>query len=306
VKLTILGAGAVGCFYGAALARAGNMVTLIGRPEQVEAIRRRGLRFESPTFSGFVPIHAITDPAEAAPADIALLCVKSQDTESAGRSLAGSLAATATVFSFQNGVENAERLQALLRQTVVPAAVYVAAETIAPGEVKHHGHGDVELGPSAASDTLGTMLRDAGIQVRISQNIRATLWQKLVTNCCYNALSAIAQTPYGRLVNAPAIRDVIRDLVEECRSVAAASGIVLPADLLERVLAIADAMPGQVSSTAQDLLRHKPSEIDHLNGYIVRKGTELGIPTPVNRALFALFRLIESTIDGGLDLTRPH
>jgi 2-dehydropantoate 2-reductase len=170
---------------------------------------------------------------------------------------------------------------------------------IEPGHVKHHGHGDIEMGVSPVSERFAAALREAGIAATITDDIRAVLWRKLITNCCYNALSAIAQLPYGRLLELPEVRDVMRDVVDECLAVAKASGIVLPGDPLPAVLKIAEAMPGQMSSTAQDLARGKPSEIDHLNGAILHAGARFGIPVPANRALYTLVKLVESKARAG-------
>lgn len=128
----------------------------------------------------------------------------------------------------------------------------------------------------------------------VSDNVAGELWAKLVANCAYNALSAITQLPYGKMIEGPGVRDVMRDVVEETLAVARASGVVMAPDLLARTYGIAAAMPTQFSSTAQDLARGKPTEIEHLNGFVVRRGAAHGVPTPANRALHALVRLIES------------
>jgi 2-dehydropantoate 2-reductase len=135
------------------------------------------------------------------------------------------------------------------------------------------------------------------VPVQISDNVTGALWAKLIINCAYNALSAITQLPYGRLVQGAGVEHVMRDVVQECLAVARAAGIAVSGDMWEAVQRIAQTMPGQLSSTAQDLARHKPSEIDHLNGYVLRKGEALGIATPVNRVLHATVRLLEARSD---------
>jgi len=123
--------------------------------------------------------------------------------------------------------------------------------------------------------------------------VMGALWGKLIVNCAYNALSAITQLPYGKLVQGAGIPKVMFDVVEECLAVARAAGVTVTGNLHEGVERIARTMPGQFSSTAQDLARGKKTEIDHLNGYVVRKGEDLGIPTPVNRTLASLVQLME-------------
>ncbi|MCX7147130.1 MAG: 2-dehydropantoate 2-reductase [Sulfuritalea sp.] len=297
MKTAVMGAGAVGCYYGGMLARAGHEVILIGRQQHVEAVRRDGLFLDTKAFQAHVPMQADTAVSAMQGAKLVLCCVKSTDTESAATDMAPYLEPDAVVLSLQNGVDNAERLQAALGREVVPTVVYVATEMAGPGHVKHHGRGELVIGPSAASDRLAKLFADAGVPVQISDNVTGALWAKLIINCAYNALSAITQLPYGRLVQGAGVEQVMHDVVQECLAVARAAGIAVSGDMWEAVQRIAQTMPGQLSSTAQDLARHKPSEIDHLNGYVVRKGEALGIATPVNRVLHATVRLLEARSD---------
>jgi len=136
---------------------------------------------------------------------------------------------------------------------------------------------------------------EAGVEVRVSVDVVAELWSKLMVNCAYNAISALAQASYGEMVELAPIRELQRTVVGEVVAVAAASGVELPlAAAVAAMERIAPAMPAQLSSTAQDVARRKPSEIDHLNGFVVRRGRELGIATPANQALHALVKLVES------------
>jgi 2-dehydropantoate 2-reductase len=303
IRVAVLGAGAVGCFFGAMLARAGHAVTLIGRPLHVDAIRKAGLHFEGPAFDEYVALGASTDPAAVRGARLVLVCVKSPDTETAAAQIAPGLDPRAIVLSLQNGVDNAERLQSRVPCPVIAAVVYVATEMAGPGHLRHHGRGDLVIGalpgtglpqPDAALRSVQHWFSGAGVPVAISPSILDELWAKLVVNCAYNAISAIAQTPYGALLEAPGVREVMRDVVAEALAVAAARKVRLPDDLLATVYGLARAMPGQLSSTAQDLARGRATEIDHLNGYLVRQGEALGVPVPVNRTLHALVKLIES------------
>jgi len=294
-RIAVMGAGAVGCYYGAMLARAGHDVALIGRAQHVEAVRRSGLRLQTSTFDTSVPMRASEDPSAARGAKLVLFSVKSPDTERAGAALAPHLEPDAAVLSLQNGVDNAERLAAVLRRDVIPAVVYVATEMAGPGHVLHHGRGELVIGPSAASPRIAAAFTAAGVPVEISDNVAGALWAKLIVNCSYNALSAITQLPYGRLVQGDGIPAVMRDVVDECLAVARATGVDVPGDMHQAVPRIAETMPAQFSSTAQDLSRGKPTEIDHLNGLVVRKGAALAVPTPTNRLLVALVKLLERT-----------
>ncbi|MDD5031384.1 MAG: ketopantoate reductase C-terminal domain-containing protein, partial [Rhodoferax sp.] len=163
----------------------------------------------------------------------------------------------------------------------------------APGHLRHHGRGELIIDPSTRSTALTQALQAAGVPTQISTNVRDVLWAKLVINCAYNGLSAVGQIAYGELLQRPGLPEVLRDLVLECRAVAAADGVTLPDDLEAQVAAIAHSMATQMSSTAHDLRRGKPTEIDYLNGHVVRRGDALGVPTPANRLLWAAVKLLE-------------
>jgi 2-dehydropantoate 2-reductase len=305
IRVAVLGAGAVGCYFGGMLARAGHRVTLIGRAPHVEAFKRSGLHFEALRFDERIALEASTEPAAARGARLVLFCVKSTDTGQAAAQLAPFLDAGSIVLNLQNGVDNTERIRAEMLAarvacTVIPAVVYVATEMAGPGHLKHHGRGDLvigQLGGEAAASELAQVrqwFEAAGVPVVVSGNVAGELWAKLVVNCAYNALSAITQLPYGAMIDGPGVRETMREVVEEVLAVARAGGVSMAPDLLASTYQIAAAMPGQYSSTAQDLARGKPTEIDHLNGYVVRRGEALGVPTPVNRALHALVKLMEA------------
>ena len=294
MKVAVMGAGAVGCYYGAMLARAGHEVVLIGRPAHVEAVRASGLRLEAQSFDEHVPMAAGTEPDAVQGADLVLFCVKSTDTEAAAAQIAPHLAPGALVLTLQNGVDNDERARSVLRDHEVAAAVvYVATGMAGPGHVKHNGRGELVIAPSARGEEVAQALRAAGVPTEISDNVRGALWAKLVLNCAYNALSAITQLPYGVLVKNDGVPGVLRDVVAECLAVARAEGVTIPGDIDAAVAGIARTMPAQFSSTAQDLARGKRSEIDHLNGFVLRRGEALGVPVPANRLLWTLVRLLE-------------
>ncbi|MFC7410466.1 ketopantoate reductase family protein [Hydrogenophaga atypica] len=294
LRVAVIGAGAVGCFYGGMLARAGHAVTLIGRAQHVQVFERDGLRMQTLSFDEQVPVAASTEAAAVAGADVVLFAVKSPDTEATGEQMRPHLKAGGLVLCLQNGVDNAERLRAVLPDVDVAAAVvYVATEMAGPGHLRHHGRGELVIEPTAGSARLVQALMAAGVPTEISDNVRGSLWVKLILNCAYNALCALGKLPYGPLVERPGVREVMADVVAECRAVAAADGLTLPGDVDLAVRRIAETMPTQHSSTAQDLMRGKPTEIDHLNGYVMRRGAALGVPTPANRVLWTLVKLTE-------------
>lgn len=291
MRVGVLGAGAVGCYFGGMLARAGHDVVLVGRQQHVDAMAH-GLRMQTTTFDETVPVAATVDAAALADCELVLVAVKSGDTEAAGDQLAAHLRPETLVLSLQNGVDNADRLAARLAGSarVEPAVVYVATEMAGPGHVRHHGRGDLVVGPGARS--VVPVFEEAGVPVVVG-DVAGALWAKLVANCAWNALSAITMRPYGWLDELDGAAGVLADVIAECRAVAAAEGLTLPKSLEADVASLARTMPTQRSSTAQDLARGRPTEIDHLNGYVVRRGDDLGVPTPVNRVLLLLVRALE-------------
>jgi 2-dehydropantoate 2-reductase len=300
-RTAVLGAGAVGCYFGGMLARAGAPVTLIGRPAHVEAIRRDGLLLDTLRFREHVKVGAATEPDAVAGAGLVLVCVKSGDTEAAARSIAAHLARDATVVSLQNGVDNAARMRPLLAAEVLAAVVYVGCQMGGPGHVRHTGRGDLVIGGRAGSAegarraaAAAAVFERAGVPCKVSPNVDGELWTKLIINCAYNAMCALSRLQYGRMVASPWARELMGQVIEEAVAVARADGVELDTDgLVERVMKVGEAMPTQISSTAQDIGLGKATEIDALNGHVARRGAELGVPTPVNRTLHGLVKLLE-------------
>jgi len=292
-----MGAGAIGCYFGGMLARAGRDVTLVGRRGHAEAINAQGLHFKSIDFEEVIRVRASVDPAAVRNAQLLLFCVKSSDTDTAAASIAPHLAPDTVLLSLQNGVDNVERIRARLKNEALPGVVYTGVEMSGPGRLTHTGGGKVVLGEfgraSKQPKNIAALVNHAGIVASISENIEAELWSKLVLNCAYNALSAIGRIYYGSMVAIPEIRRLMSDTVEEVVELARHKGIHLPGDMLAATFHLAEVMPRTTSSTAQDIARGRRTEIEHLNGYVAREGERLGIATPVNRALNALIKLME-------------
>lgn len=295
MKIAVMGAGAVGCYYGAMLALAGHPVTMIGRQSHVDAMNADGVVLFKAGVAHKAPVGATTESSGVADADLVLISVKSDDTVAAASAIAPYLKADAHILSLQNGVDNAERLEAVFGRAVIPAAVYVAVETVAAGQVRHNGRGELVIGAGPASAELAGILAQAGIPTDVSAHVKDVLWTKLTVNCAYNALCAVGQLPYGPMVGVAGVPEAMADVVAECRAVARAAGISLPDNLGGTVTGLAAAMPRQFSSTAQDLQRGKKTEIEHLNGYVVRTAEKFGISVPANRMLLACIRLLEES-----------
>jgi 2-dehydropantoate 2-reductase len=305
-SIAVVGAGAIGSFYGAVLAQAGHRVTLIGRAAHVKAIEHDGLRLDMAGSVQTIRVAATTSLEAVRDADLLLFCVKSTDTEATAAALAPLVTDSAVVLSLQNGVDNAAVIARHVKALVVPAVVYVATALPEPGTVKHLGRGELVVGaadaPSACDpavtarlNALVALFASAGIAMSMSTDVMAELWSKLLLNCAYNAISALTQAPYSQLAALPEVRELQQAIVREVIAVAGADGVTLSLDAaLQAADRIAATMPGQMSSTAQDMARRRPSEIDHLNGFVVQRGRALGVATPVNQTLHALVKLAEA------------
>jgi len=291
-EVAVVGAGAVGCYFGGMLARAGVPVTLIGRAVHTDAIARDGVFLEGLRLQERIRVAATTRIEGVRDAHVVLFCVKTVDTETAAQSMRAHLAPDCTVLSMQNGVDNVPRIRAASGIEAIPAVVYVAAAMAGPGHVKHSGRGDLVLPESARG--IADLFQRAEVPCRLSPAIATELWQKMVLNCAYNAISALGRSQYGRMARNPRIRDLIRRAIAETVLVARADGVdLLEEAMVEAAQKLGEAMSGATSSTAQVIARGKTTEIESLNGYIARRGAQAGIATPVNETLCALVQLLE-------------
>lgn len=300
-KIAVVGAGAVGGYFGGMLARAGAPVMFIGRPAFVELVKRDGLFLDTTSFQERVKAEASTELNAVRGAEIILFCVKTTDTAVTARDLAKILSPGAILISMQNGVDNAEQIHAASGLNALSAAVYVAAAVPSPGTVKHVGRGDLVLGPeNEFTRRVAAVFVHAGVPCRISENLSGELWTKLVWNCALNAISALGKATYGDILASEDAKTLLQGAVYEVLAVARAAGISLPAfadpqAAIAGAYKVAEQMAATRSSTSQDMMRGKKTEIDSLNGFIVRKGRELGVATPINHALFTLVKLAEGS-----------
>jgi 2-dehydropantoate 2-reductase len=298
-KVAVVGAGAVGGYFGGLLSRAGLPVVLIGRPAFVEAVNRDGLFLDSIHFKETVHPQASADLSAVKDAEIILFCVKSTDTAATAKQLAPLLTPGAVVVSLQNGVNNAEEIRAASGIDALSAVVYVAAAVPAPGRIQHLGRGDLVLSandPRAVK--IAALFNAHQVPCRLSDNIDGELWTKLVWNCALNAISGLGKVTYGEIIASADAKQVVETVVYETLKVARAKGIHPPGledprAAIAGSFKIAEQMSGTRSSTAQDMARGKRTEIDSLNGYVARTGAALGVPVPVNHALYTLVKLQE-------------
>ncbi|PYT99473.1 MAG: 2-dehydropantoate 2-reductase [Acidobacteria bacterium] len=298
-RIAVVGAGAVGGYFGGLLARAGAPVTMIGRPAFVDAVKKNGLFLDTLQFQEKVRVEASPEISAVRDAELVLFCVKTTDNATTARAIAPWLSKGALVLSMQNGVDNVEQIRAAAKIDALPSVVYVAASVPQPGRVKHVARGDLVVGPkNEKTECIAALFTRGNVACRISDNIEGELWTKLVWNCALNAVSALGHAKYGQIAGSPDAWKVVETAVYEVLAVAKAGrihppGLEDPQAALAGALKIATQMAEALSSTAQDRNRGKRTEMDSLNGYVSRRGAELGVPTPVNHALYALVKLAE-------------
>jgi len=302
MRVTIVGAGAMGCLFGGRLAAVADVTLLDRWPEHVTAMQRDGLRItELDGRETVVPVRAVTDPAAVPETDLALILVKAHATRRASEWAREFLAADGLALTLQNGLGNAETLAELLGpERVVTGVTSHGATRLGPGLVRHAGGGPTHIAArpeiAARLATVAALFERAGFETHLSENLDSLVWGKLIVNVGINALAAILRIPNGQLVEIPAAAELMAQAVAEAVAVCEALAIPLPyADPLAHVQQVARATATNQASMLQDVLRGAPTEIQVINGAIVREGEKLGLLTPVNRVILTLVRAIQSS-----------
>ena len=300
-RIAVVGAGAVGGYFGGMFARAGAPTVFIGRKHFADAVNSKGLVLDKLHGQERITATATVEMSAVRDCSLILFCVKANDTLATATQMASFVRPDVTVVCLQNGVDNADQVRAAANVAAVPAAVYVAVSVPESGRVKHLARGDLIIGPpSERTRHLADLFGRAGIPCRVSDNIEGELWLKLLRNCALNAISALGKSRYGEIVQSDDAKKLMEQIVDEVLAVARAAHVLLPGvddrkSGMAAAMELATQMADAFSSTAQDLNRHRLTEIDALNGYISRRGEELRIPVPVNHALFTLVKLAEQT-----------
>ena len=296
MDITVVGAGAMGGSYGGLLAAAGNRVRLIDTwQDHVDAINRDGLRVDGAHGEHRLRLAAATQPDANETADIVLLFTDTNGTADAARTIAGILSPDGFVVTSQNGIGNVETLEGVLGEgRVVGGSSMCSAATIGPGHVSltHLGPtsvGEIRGGSSDRVDAFLAALEDAGFPSKPAPDIMAEIWQKFVVNCSANAVAAVTGLRSGEFVDIPDLMDYRVRVVEEVMAVLDAKGITLPdPELIKRICSGGRRM--NRPSMLQHIRMGRKTEIDTLNGALVREAKALGIPVPYNEALVALLR----------------
>jgi 2-dehydropantoate 2-reductase len=301
MRLLIVGPGAMGCLFAAGLKRAGFEVTLLDyRLDRAEALNNQGILVTGATGDHAVRVPVLSAPFNEQP-DFVLICVKAYSTVQAAKALQEYLPPDTGVITLQNGIGNVEILREIFGENRVYGGVTAEGATLLePGKIQHAGRGETVIGPTVNRirplEEVVKAFNQAGFQTRTTDNVESLIWGKLIINVGINALTAITRLKNGRLPEIPGTRFIMERAVEEAAAVARAENIALPyPDPFERVAEVCRATAENIASMLQDVLKGKITEVDAINGAIVRKGEARGIPTPVNRTLAALVGTIQET-----------
>ncbi|MEM7349447.1 MAG: 2-dehydropantoate 2-reductase [Acidobacteriota bacterium] len=307
MRIAIIGAGAIGGYFGGRLAAAGTEVAFVARGRTLEVLRQTGLRLSSPLGDLHLPsVEASDDPAALAPADAVLVAVKSWQVAGVAETIGPLLRPVSCVLPLQNGVDAPAQLAAVLGpDRVLGGLCKIICHIETPGHIRHIGAdplialGELDDGASARVDRLHGALTAAGIKANVPDSIQAAMWEKFLFICAVSGLGAVTRMPLGVLREDPHTRDLLQRLMQEILQVAEARSIPLKADIVERSLSFIDSLPPSVTASMQrDIMEGRPSELEAQNGAVVRLGREVDVPTPTNELIYHLLAPLERQARG--------
>ena len=322
MKVGIVGAGAIGGFLGARLARSGVDVTLVARGPHLNAMRQSGLRVIDSGGEWTVRVDATDDFAAMRDADAVFVTLKAHSLPPVAERLAAGLGPDAVVVSGQNGIpwwyfqRHGGELEGIHLETVDPGGtvakaidprrvigcvVYPATSLVSPGVIRHvegerFSLGELDGSQSARILELSQVLGSAGLKAPVQQRIRAELWLKLLGNAVFNPLSALTRASLGDIAQSPLVADVVRSAMGEADAVARRLGIEIPVSIDQRIRGAAR-VGDHKTSMLQDLEAGRPMEIDALTGSVVELGDRLGVPVPHLRTLYSSVKLLQATME---------
>jgi 2-dehydropantoate 2-reductase len=303
MRIAIVGPGGIGCLFAGLLSQGGHDVWLVDRhAERARLLDRRGVWISGVTGEFRSPVRATAQPRDVGPVDLVMVAVKSYDTAGAAATAQPLMRPDTVVLTLQNGLGNLEVLQqALGADRVLAGVTSQAATLIAPGQVHHAGVGMTIIGEPTGelSERLSAMesaFTEAGVQVELTTQLLSVLWGKLAVNAGINPVATLAQTRNGGIMESASLRRVLRTVVTEVEQVAKAKQIRLPQpDMVVHAEEICQRTANNLNSMLQDYHRQRRTEVDSINGAVVRAGAAVGVPTPVNTSLADLIRGLEET-----------
>ncbi len=309
MKTAIVGPGAIGCLLAAYLSKTKEEIWLLDySKDRASLIKEQGIIIEGVSGNWQAKVAVTSDATDINTSDLVIICVKSYDTKRAVQMIKPLLGENTTVLTLQNGIGNVEIIAEEIGQDRVIAGVTNHGATlIKAGHIRHAGSGETIIGRldgkiPAQLRSIREILNRVGLETKISRDIKGLLWSKLIINVGINALSAVTRLPNGELVKSEACRQILKEAVSEAVRVAKKKRIkLIYDDPIAKVESVCEATSGNVSSMLQDILNKKKTEIDFINGVIVRQAQGLGVAAVVNSVLVNLVKTIETTYSLALE-----
>uniref|UniRef100_A0A832A4I8 2-dehydropantoate 2-reductase n=1 Tax=Desulfacinum infernum TaxID=35837 RepID=A0A832A4I8_9BACT len=305
MKIGVMGTGGVGGYFGGFLARAGMDIHFVARGKHLEALQEEGLEVVTNNENFRVRIHATSEPEEIGPVDLLLFCVKSHDTEKAARFALPMVEADTVILTLQNGIDNAEKLARQFgEEKILAGTVFIESTIASPGVVAHTGKpgkiifGELKGERSERVEKIYQIFRNAGIEAEVSDNIQRVLWAKFLFICGVHGVSTLGRAPLGLILDCPETREVLEGTMREVLELSKKCGIGLPDNAVEEAMALARSYNRRFKcSMLRDLEWHRKTEIEALNGMVVRLGKECGVPVPYNSIIYAVMHLENKKIE---------
>jgi len=300
LKIAIVGAGGIGGFIGGALSKSGKDVWVLARGNHLEAIRNRGLTVESVLLGKFqANVKAADKPSDVGPVDLVLFCVKSYDTDSVLNDIGPLIGKDTAILSFQNGVDNEDKIAKTLgKARVLAGAIAVESFIAEPGLIKQTAGplmialGEMNGEVTERSKRINSALVEAGLKCEVSNRIQEVLWEKFLFISAAGGVCSVARVPIGEVLAFDQTRTLFVDVMKEVEAVARAKGINIRSDIIERTLGTSERTNKSMKpSMLRDLERGKRLEVDALNGAVSEFGHQLGVPTPTNDFIYAVLKI---------------
>ncbi|MGZ8406015.1 MAG: 2-dehydropantoate 2-reductase, partial [Nitrospira sp.] len=297
-QILFVGAGSVGGFFGAHLAKNNPNVSFLLRPKTLEAVKRNGLTIRSAGGSFTVQPPVASDARELPKPDLIVLGVKAYDLDEVMDQIEPILTEKTVILTLQNGIDTEDRLIARIqRDCVVGGVAYIYSKIAEPGVIDHYKKGAVAIGELMGYESerllaIRDLFASAGIPCHLSKDLRRSKWEKMCWNCVFNPITVLIDDRVAKALDHPDMTGVIRQIVGECSAISAALKVPLPLDMPERVVKASQEIRDIHTSMYDDWKAGRRTEIDYLNGFIVEQGRKLGIPTPVNETLTAMIKTI--------------
>ena len=300
MKILVFGSGAVGGYYGARLTKGGNDLYFVARGKQLEAMQTGGLHIESIQGNMEIQANASERFDTIDQLDLILVCVKVGDTPSIIPQVREQAGKDTTVISLQNGVDGVTMLkEAVPCENIIDGIAFIGSNLYEYGKIRHTAAGSITIGElngekSERAERIRKIFDDAGIECRVTSKIHSAKWEKLIWNAGFNGLAAITDVPVGKLLSFEPTRKIVIGLMQEVIAIARKMDIEINPGSIERHLAVSEKMDNVIPSMLQDVRGGKKTEIDFINGKIVREGERLGIPVPYNESIWASVSMLDT------------